>query len=68
MTAATLTTVTRPTEDAIIGIDRALSFFAQELLKRNAPDSDLLACLRAAQQWTMTIQSEIHRDNVANDR
>ncbi len=66
----TLTTVSRPSEDALIGIDRALSFYATRLteLGETKVESDLADCLRAAQSWLMTIQSEIHADDVANDR
>jgi hypothetical protein len=68
MTTATMTTVTRPTEDALIGIDRALSLFERELEKAPSPTTDLLSHLRAAQAWLMTIQGEIQADDVANDR
>ena len=68
MTTATKTTVTLPSEDAIIGIDRALSFFDAELENTIISDADRLSCLRAAQAWLMKIQCEIHADNVANDR
>jgi hypothetical protein len=73
MTTSTLTTVTRPSEDALIGLDRALSFFEQQLEQQQLeqgvnPPADMLLHLRAAQSWLMTAQSEIHADDVVNDR
>lgn len=78
MTTVTLATVTRPSEDALIGIDRALSVYEHEIAKCKeaaehegltfAHPSDLEECLEAAREWLMAIQSEIHRDDVANDR
>jgi hypothetical protein len=51
------------TEDAIIGIDRALSKY-DELLQKAIDDgadgdriADLLAALRAAQSWLMHVQA-----------
>jgi hypothetical protein len=71
MTTATLAHVTRPNDDALIGIDRALSQFEERLSaitdRDEAATADLLSCLRAAQSWLMTVNHEAHADDVAND-
>ena len=68
MATATMTTVTRPSEDALIGIDRALSYYERELSSVKGWGGDLETCLRSAQTWLMAIQSEIQKDDIANDR
>jgi hypothetical protein len=48
------------TEDAIIGIDRALSIhqrLLQDAIADGASIEDYMTCLRAAQSWLMHVQA-----------
>ena len=70
---ATTATIETPTEDAIIGLDRAISHFERSLedaaqKARDAGltpniDDDVTSCLRAAQAWLMKVNHEIHLAN-----
>lgn len=59
--------IERHSDDAIIGIDRALGFYERHLTESGwspAGTADLMADLRAGQSWLMRAQSEIHRVDV----
>ena len=62
-------TKTQITEDVLVGIDRALSFFESKLVEQQGTTSidtlpgitDMVRELRAAQSWVMGVQSQIAR-------
>lgn len=72
-----MTTVEMPSEDAIIGLGRAMSHFqraiedAAELARSRgltpAIDDDVTTCLRAAQAWLMSVNHQIHLNTIANE-
>lgn len=70
-------TIEIPSEDAIIGMDRAMSYFERAIedaaevarCKGLVPniDADITTCLRAAQAWLMSVNHQVHLNEIANE-
>ena len=66
-------TITRPNEDALIGLSTALSFHEDRIRNslgidmNSEPVRELMQCLYAANAWLKTVQHEIHIEDVARE-